>query len=67
MNILSVPMRVAVLLLLIVGFASGCGQRGELYLRDNPPPGMKPPRPEPYKAVPYPQPAGEEIGTDKKR
>lgn len=35
-------MRFAVLLLLMAGLASGCGQRGALYLRDSPPPGVKP-------------------------
>ncbi|MDX1374013.1 MAG: lipoprotein [Burkholderiales bacterium] len=34
---------------------SGCGQKGPLYLRDNPPPGVKPPRPAPYEPVPYPE------------
>ena len=33
--------------------AGGCGQRGPLYLRDNPPPGVKP-VPD-YKPVPYPK------------
>jgi predicted small lipoprotein YifL len=32
----------------------GCGQKGPLYLRDNPPPGVKPPVRE-YKPVPYPK------------
>lgn len=32
----------------------GCGQKGPLYLRDNPPPGVKPPKPAPYEPVPYP-------------
>lgn len=41
---------VAVLLL-----AAACGQRGPLYLRDNPPAGIKPAKPEPYKPVPYPK------------
>jgi predicted small lipoprotein YifL len=41
--------------------AAGCGQRGPLYLRDNPPPGIKPPKVETYKPVPYPKGAdGEE-------
>ncbi len=35
--------------------ASGCGQRGPLYLRDSPPPGIKPPKAKPYEPVPYPQ------------
>lgn len=34
--------------------AAGCGQKGPLYLRDNPPPGVKPPKPVPAKPVPYP-------------
>jgi len=34
--------------------AAGCGQRGPLYLRDQPPPGVKPPRAETYQPVPYP-------------
>ncbi len=34
--------------------AAGCGQKGALYLRDKPPPGVKPPRPAPEKPVPYP-------------
>ena len=52
------------LLLLIVVFAASCGQRGPLYLRDSPPPGMKAPKPEPYKPVPYPK---EEAGEDEER
>lgn len=35
--------------------ASGCGQRGDLYLRDNPPPGVKGEKPPAYKPVPYPK------------
>jgi predicted small lipoprotein YifL len=53
------------LLLLAALLAAGCGQKGPLYLRDNPPPGVKPPRPEPYKPVPYP--AGEDADPDKKK
>ena len=34
---------------------AGCGQRGGLYLRDKPPPGVKPPKAEPYQPVPYPK------------
>jgi predicted small lipoprotein YifL len=33
---------------------NACGQKGPLYLRDKPPPGVKPERPAPYKPVPYP-------------
>ena len=34
---------------------AGCGQKGPLYLRDNPPPGVKPLKPAPPKPVPYPE------------
>jgi predicted small lipoprotein YifL len=39
--------------------AVACGQKGPLYLRDNPPPGMKPAGHE-YKPVPYPKDASQE-------
>ena len=40
--------------------ALGCGQKGPLYLRDNPPPGVKPEKRDTYKPVPYPpEPADE--------
>jgi len=51
------PVFLAVLFLLL---AAGCGQKGPLYLRDNPPPGVKPPKPEAYQPLPYPQEAGED-------
>jgi len=54
------------LLLLAVLFAAGCGQKGPLYLRDSPPPGMKAPKPEPYKPLPYPKEAGEDEGAGRK-
>jgi len=44
--------------------AAACGQRGPLYLRDQPPPGVTPPKAEPYQPVPYP--ADTERATDKK-
>ena len=53
-------MRCAFLVLLVLLLAAGCGQRGGLYLRDNPPPGVKPPRPEAYKPLPYPKEAGDD-------
>lgn len=34
--------------------AAGCGQKGALYLRDKPPPGVKLEKPERAKPVPYP-------------
>lgn len=45
---------------LLIGVASAllvtaCGQKGVLYLRDYPPPGIKPPKMETYKPVPYPK------------
>ena len=52
-------MRLAVLVVSLLLLAAGCGQRGSLYLRDNPPPGVKPPKPEAYKPLPYPKEAGE--------
>jgi len=50
-------MRIAHLLLLAaVGPAlAGCGQKGPLYLRENPPPNVKPARADQYKPVPYPK------------
>jgi predicted small lipoprotein YifL len=40
--------------------AGACGQRGPLYLRDNPPPGVKPEKRDTYKPIPYPRSTGEE-------
>jgi predicted small lipoprotein YifL len=39
---------------------AACGQRGPLYLRDKPPPGVKPEKRDTYKPVPYPQSTREE-------
>ena len=47
-------MRFFLLGVAILVLAAGCGQKGPLYLRDRPPPGFKPPKPEAYKPVPYP-------------
>ena len=60
-------MRFVLLLVAAALLAAGCGQKGPLYFRDNPPPGVKPPRPEPYKPVPYPQDAGEDDDAAKKK
>ena len=57
-------MRVAVAIVLGCLLAAGCGQKGALYLRDNPPPGVKPPKPEAYKPLPYPKEADEDAGAD---
>jgi predicted small lipoprotein YifL len=49
-------MRIAFLLALSAALAAaGCGQKGPLYLRESPPPGVKPKKPEPYQPVPYPK------------
>jgi predicted small lipoprotein YifL len=56
-------MRPAVLAITVASLlmpVAGCGQKGPLYLRDNPPPGVKPPRPEAYKPQPYPKDAAED-------
>jgi predicted small lipoprotein YifL len=45
--------RAAIALLVTLPICA-CGQKGPLYLRDKPPPGVKPERPAPYKPVPYP-------------
>jgi predicted small lipoprotein YifL len=39
--------------------AVACGQKGPLYLRDNPPPGVKPSGAREYKPVPYPKDASQ--------
>jgi predicted small lipoprotein YifL len=45
-----------ILLLLVLALAA-CGQKGDLFLRENPPPGYKP-KAEPYKPAPYPDGTG---------
>ena len=40
--------------------ALGCGQKGILYLREAPPPGVKPPGVQNYKPVPYPKDASKD-------
>jgi predicted small lipoprotein YifL len=41
--------------LMVVFAASACGQKGPLYLSDNPPPGSQPSPSKAYKPVPYPE------------
>lgn len=53
-------MRPAMLVLSLLLLAAGCGQKGDLYLRDKPPPGVKPPKPEVYTPLPYPKEAGDD-------
>ena len=48
------------LLVLALALAAGCGKKGPLYLRDSPPPGIKPAKPKPYEPVPYPPERSEE-------
>ena len=49
-------MRLLLLVAAMALAAAACGQRGPLYLRDSPPPGMKPPQSrDTYKPVPYPE------------
>ena len=48
------------LLVAVCALVAACGQKGPLYLRDSPPPGVKPPKPKPYEPVPYPQQSEEE-------
>jgi predicted small lipoprotein YifL len=38
----------------LMALAAGCGQKGPLYLSNQPPPGVKPAK-EVYKPVPYPK------------
>ena len=47
-------MRAAVLVVLVLALAAGCGQKGPLYLRDKPPANVKPAKPEPFPPVRYP-------------
>ena len=54
MRFFSQPVAVAVLLALGAASLSGCGQKGPLYLREQPPAGLNPERPAPFKPVPYP-------------
>jgi predicted small lipoprotein YifL len=34
---------------------AACGQKGPLYLRDSPPPGVRPAKPKAYEPLPYPR------------
>lgn len=52
-------MRFLLLCVAVALLAAACGQRGPLYLRDDPPPGVKAERGERYKPVPYPREASE--------
>jgi len=52
---------------LLLALLAGCGQRGDLYLRESPPPGLKPERPAAYKPVPYPKASEEGKGAGESR
>jgi len=61
-------MRTALFLVLSAALAvAGCGQKGPLYLRDNPPPGVKPKKQEPYQPVPYPERSASDGATSEQR
>ena len=47
-------LRAALLVVLGLLLCAGCGQKGPLYLRDSPPPGVKLEKPAPVKPTPYP-------------
>ena len=53
-------MRLLALAAALALLAAACGQRGPLYLRDNPPPGVKTEKRDTYKPVPYPPATPEE-------
>ena len=53
-------MRFLLALGVAIALTAGCGQKGPLYLRDKPPPGVKPAKPKPYEPVPYPEPVEKE-------
>ncbi len=57
-------MRHALVAVLFCSLAA-CGQKGNLYLREAPPPGVRPAKPEPYKPVPYPKESADEAGAKK--
>ncbi|MCC6210067.1 MAG: lipoprotein [Burkholderiales bacterium] len=58
-------MRAALPALLVLALLAACGQKGPLYLRDQPPANQRPPKADPFKPVPYPKEADEESGAKK--
>jgi len=59
-------MRLLLIIAALALAAAACGQRGPLYLRDNPPPGVKPEKRDTYKPVPYPPQTPEQNGPEEK-
>ncbi len=53
----------------VVALLASCGQKGALYLRENPPSNAKKPNPDEYRPVPYPKgaPADPEPGSDARK
>jgi predicted small lipoprotein YifL len=54
------PSRSLLMVVAACALAGGCGKKGPLYLRESPPPGVKPAKPKPYEPVPYPRELTEE-------
>ena len=54
-----------VLIVAVAVTLAACGQKGPLYHRDSPPPGVKPPKAKPYEPVPYPQDTQPKRGEDR--
>ncbi|MDH4188888.1 MAG: lipoprotein [Betaproteobacteria bacterium] len=48
-------MRGVLVVLTIVMMVAACGQKGPLYLRDQPPAGVKPQKKDSYQPKPYPE------------
>ena len=53
-------MRFLLTLGVAIALTAGCGQKGALYLRDKPPPGVKQEKPASPKPVQYPEEAGKQ-------
>ncbi len=49
------PSKAALAAVLSTALLGACGSKGPLYFRDNPPPGLKVPKPPAPKPVPYPE------------
>ena len=58
-------MRAFAIILVVLMLAAGCGQKGPLYLRNKPPPGVKPQQSETYRPAPYPADAEDDVNKKK--